>query len=306
MPEVVIAIPTFRRPQGLEKLLRALEKLETGAMVSVVVGDNDANKHEGFDVCERVKTGYRWPLEAIIVSQRGIAQNRNALVERALQNTRAEFIAMVDDDEWPVAHWLDHLLAVQRQTNADAVAGAVLREFETRPGRLAIHCDGISEARGKTGVAHEIDSTANVLIRRSCFDSDSRFDPEFALTGGEDRDFFTRLALEGKRFAWSDEAVVYAYVPTSRSSLAWSLKRAYRAGNSDMRVMLKYGLNFAQMTREIVKIAGAVITAPFAFVLFIADAARSANAIRRAFRAAGKVAAFFGRHYNEYAVVHGK
>ncbi len=306
MSEITVAIPTFRRPQGLEKLLRALEKLDTTATVNVIVGDNDAESHAGLDVCERVKPGYRWPLEAIVVSARGIAQNRNALVEQALKNPRMEFLAMVDDDEWPVAGWLDALLTVQRETGADAVAGAVLREFETDPGRLAAHCDGIAPVRGQTGITHEIDSTANVLVHRSCFDNGRRFDPEFALTGGEDREFFTRLEREGKRFAWSDEAVVYAYVPTSRSSLTWGLKRAYRAGNSDMRVMLKHGLSTAGKARETAKIVGAVVTAPFAFVIFIADAARSANAIRRVFRAAGKVASFFGHHYNEYAVVHGK
>ncbi len=306
MAEVIVAIPTFRRPQGLEKLLRALEKLDTQASVSVLVGDNDAGTCEGRAVCERLRSGYRWPLECIVVSDRGIAQNRNALVEKALTNPRVEFLAMLDDDEWPVAGWLDALLTVQRETGADAVAGSVLREFEdVLPGRFASHCDGIAPVRGQTGPAHEIDSTANVLVSRSCFDG-RRFDPAFALTGGEDRDFFTRLARDGKRFAWSDEAAVYAMVPASRSSLSWGLARAYRAGNSDMRVMLKYGLSIREMTREIVKIVGAVVTAPFAFLIFIADAARSANAIRRVFRAAGKVAAFFGYHYNEYAVVHGK
>jgi len=306
MPEVVIAIPTFRRPQGLEKLLRALEKLETTAIVSVVVGDNDADRHEGFDVCQRLKASYRWPLDPMIVSARGIAQNRNALTERALQNPRMEFIAMLDDDEWPESGWLDALLAVQKQTGADAVAGAVLREFESRPSRLAAHCEELAPVRGTTGPAPEVDSTANVLVHRSCFDGGRRFDPEFALTGGEDRDFFTRLARDGKRFAWSDDAIVHAYVPVSRASFSWCMTRAYRVGNSDMRVMLKYGLSPLQRLREIGKIVAAVITAPIAFLLLLVGAAPSANAVRRLFRAAGKIAAFFGRHYNEYAVVHGK
>jgi hypothetical protein len=160
--------------------------------------------------------------------------------------------------------------------------------------------------RGKTGPTREIDSTANVLVHRSCFDGGRRFDPGFALTGGEDRDFFTGLARAGKRFAWSDDAIVYAYVPSTRASLRWGLKRAYRAGNSDMRVMLKHGMSFGERVREIAKIIGAVVLAPLAYIVFIADASRSANAIRRVFRAAGKTAAFFGRYYNEYAVTHGK
>ena len=60
MSEVVIAIPTFRRPQSLKRLLTAIEKLETKASVLVVVADNDADKHEGLDVCEAMRAaGYR-------------------------------------------------------------------------------------------------------------------------------------------------------------------------------------------------------------------------------------------------------
>lgn len=306
MPEVIVAIPTFRRPQGLEKLLRSLVRLETSAEVSILVADNDVVGQEGHAVCEQLNSGYRWPLECILVEQRGIAQNRNALVERALQNPGIEFIAMLDDDEWPTPVWLDELLSVQGKTGADAVAGSVLREFEIEPGRLALHCDGIAIVRGKTGPTDEISSTANVLMHRSCFEGGRRFDPGFALTGGEDRDFFTRLALAGKRFAWSDDAIVYAYVPATRASLIWALKRAYRAGNSDMRVMLKHGMSFGERTREIAKIISAVVLAPFAYLTFIADPSRSADAIRRVFRAAGKIAALFGRHYNEYAATHGK
>jgi hypothetical protein len=143
-------------------------------------------------------------------------------------------------------------------------------------------------------------------MHRSCFDGGRRFDLRFALTGGEDREFFTRLARAGKNFAWSDDAIVHAWLPATRASLVWALKRAYRAGNSDMRVMLEQGMSFDMRAREIAKIIGAIVLAPFAYVLFIADASRSADAIRRVFRAAGKTAAFFGRYYNEYAVTHGK
>ncbi len=305
MAEVTIAIPTFRRPRGLGKALEALAQLETSHAVRVLVADNDSEKREGFEICQRLTCGYRWPLDAIVVEARGIAQNRNALVETALQGKTMEYIAMFDDDEWPAPGWLDALIDVQRATGADAVAGSVVREFETSPNALARCCDGNTDVRGKTGPAPEIDSTANVLLRRECFEAE-RFDPAFALTGGEDRDFFTRLARTGKRFAFADEAIVHAFVPASRASLTWCLKRAYRVGNSDMRVKLKYGLGAGARAREVATIVGSVAAAPLALAVVFGGHATAANAMRRPFRAAGKVAAFLGRHYNEYAVVHGK
>ncbi len=45
MPKIAVAIPTFRRPRGLERLLMALAQLETSADVEIVVADNDAVAH---------------------------------------------------------------------------------------------------------------------------------------------------------------------------------------------------------------------------------------------------------------------
>src|SRR5215469_1974359 len=110
MPDVVIAIPTFRRPQSLTRLLSALEKLDTTAAVTVVAADNDADRHEGLDVCKAVRArGYRWPLDPFVAPERGIAQVRNALVDRALGHP-CQFVAMLDDDEWPEPGWLDAFL----------------------------------------------------------------------------------------------------------------------------------------------------------------------------------------------------
>src|SRR5580692_8271187 len=167
MVDVIVAIPSFRRPKWLERLLLALEKLETDANVSVLVADNDSEKHEAFDLCARLKAGsYRWPLKSIIVKERGIAQARNALVDHLLTHSNAQFVAMLDDDEWPQPQWLDAFLETQRETQADALHGAVLRVFERAPGRWASNCEGIADLRGATGLIDMIEGTGNVFMRR--------------------------------------------------------------------------------------------------------------------------------------------
>ena len=133
MTDVTVAIATFRRPQGVRRLLEALAKLETTANVFVLVADNEMIRHEGYDVCRSMCVGYRWPLDAFVVRQRGIAQVRNALVMRALQRPKMAFIAMPDDDCAPEPTWLDALLRVQNETGADVVAGAMVPAFEAPP-----------------------------------------------------------------------------------------------------------------------------------------------------------------------------
>lgn len=305
MPNVVVAIPTFRRPQSLTRLLAALEKLDTAAAVTVIVADNDSEKHEGLDACGKL-TAYRWPLDPFIAPERGIANVRNALVERALTH-ECDFIAMLDDDEWPDRLWLDAFLRAQAETGADALHGCILREFETMPGLIAARLDGIKPMHGLTGAVDMIPGTGNVIFRRACFADMPRpcFDPAFALCGGEDSDFFERLRRQGRRFAWSEEAVVHAWVPASRGNLKWALSRAYSVGNSDMRVFLKYPQTAAAHGIELAKIAGALLLSPLLFVILGGVSNRAVDALRKLFRAAGKIAAFRGRHYQEYTVIHG-
>jgi succinoglycan biosynthesis protein ExoM len=308
MPEVTVCIPSFRRPKGLAKLLDALADLQTDARVTVVVADNDSEKHEASDLCAGILSkGYRWPLDCVIATERGIAQARNTLIERALTAHKGEFIAMLDDDEWPSPQWLDAFLRVQKQTNADALHGAVLREFETLPAAAAVDCADMRPWHNPTGVLSMIESTSNILLRRSCLEAMPKpwFDPGFALTGGEDRDFFTRLKARGAVFAWADDATIYAHVPASRATLGWALNRAYRVGNSDMRVFLKYRPRFAARVRELAKIVGVFALSPLMLAASAPVAARRGSALAKVYRAAGKTAALFGRHYNEYAVTHG-
>jgi GT2 family glycosyltransferase len=308
MPEVTVCIPSFRRPKGLAKLLEALGALETVAAVNVVVADNDSQGHEASDLCEAVRSkGYRWPLDCIVVKERGIAQARNALVERALSVHKGDFIAMLDDDEWPSPQWLDEFIRVQKQTGADALHGAVLRDFETAPAVAAMNCADMRPWRNRTGALAMIESTSNIFLRRACLEQmlTPWFDPRFALTGGEDRDFFTRLRASGAKFAWADEAVIHAHVPASRATLGWALRRAYRVGNSDMRVFLKYRPKLGARGRELAKIAGVFVLSPMMLVISAPIPARRGSALAKLCRAAGKTAALFGRHYNEYAVTHG-
>ncbi len=63
-------------------------------------------------LCTRIAPFYRWKLDGFIAKDRGIAQARNALTERLLK-TNAQFVAMLDDDEWPEAGWLDAYLHTQ-------------------------------------------------------------------------------------------------------------------------------------------------------------------------------------------------
>ena len=123
--DVTICIPTFRRPKSLKRLLDAIAALKTRARLSVLVADNDAQCPCRLRPGNGVAPGYRWPLTAVIAQQRGIAQVRNTLIADALPQ-QARFIAMIDDDEWPVPRLDRPLPGLRRETGADVLQGSIL------------------------------------------------------------------------------------------------------------------------------------------------------------------------------------
>jgi succinoglycan biosynthesis protein ExoM len=296
---VVICIPTFKRPKMLRRLLHAIAALKTTAAISVLVADNDAEGHAGHDLCNAL-TSYPWPLTAVIAQKRGIAQVRNTLIEQALK-TDARFIAMIDDDEWPQADWIDQFLACAHQTQADVLQGSILFGY----GEAA---DGHGDIRRPTGPIAMLQGAGNLLIRRAVLEEmgSAWFDPAFALSGGEDRDFFVRLQRAGKRFAWADEARAHGDVPETRATLSWLLARAYSVGNSDMRVLLKHRPGLLRLAVEVLKIMASLLLSPLAAVILAASPNRRAIPLQKLFRAAGKLGAMAGSRYNEYAVIHGE
>jgi succinoglycan biosynthesis protein ExoM len=307
MAEIVVAIPTYRRPRSLMRLLKALEGLQTDAAVAVIVADNDADRQQGYEVClELSAKGYRWPLAPVLALERGIAQARNVLVAHALKDPDVRHIAMIDDDEWPSPQWLGELMRVRDETGADAVGGTIL--FEPAPRRWAAGFDGVASIRRPTGPVEMLEGAGNILIARRCLErmGGAWFDPAFALSGGEDRDFFERIKESGGTFAWSDEGVAYTLVPPGRASLRWTLKRAYGIGNADMRVFLKHHHRPGARLWAGAKVAAALLLSPLLFVMLAAVPNRAADVLRRLWRNAGKLSALFGRHYNGYAVTHGE
>jgi len=68
------------------------------------------------------------------------------------------------------------------------------------------------------------------------------FRPEFG-TGGEDKDFFMRVAQHGCVFVWSNEAITYETVPPCRYTRRYMIKRALLRGRNSLKLPVgRFGL----------------------------------------------------------------
>ncbi|KTQ76028.1 hypothetical protein NS226_23295 [Aureimonas ureilytica] len=84
MTDLVIGIPTFRRPALLTKLLESLRPEIAGRMVTVLVADNDCDPAiEALVAAFPREEGQRFVY--VPVSERGLSPVRNSLVDAALR-----------------------------------------------------------------------------------------------------------------------------------------------------------------------------------------------------------------------------
>ena len=227
----VIAIPTYRRPVRLERLLQSLEPSLRSTPARVIVGDN-ACQSEAADVVARFTA--RWPDTTYLpVPERGISSNRNALIEAFLSVPGTpQWLLMVDDDLTVPETWLRLMLDCAAGYDVDVVAAPYTLPSET--GRFVIDQSiFVRRPRRPTGPCEPVASAGNILLSRRLLagDSNLRFRAEYGLSGGEDYDFFRAASVAGARFAWCDEALAYEEVDPKRLKVAAILMRYYSTGN---------------------------------------------------------------------------
>ena len=257
LPHITVCVCTFRRTDLLRRLFTELEKQETANAFtfSITVVDNDAAGSARATVEECARESGRETHYSVEPLQ-GIARARN----RALANSRGEYIAFIDDDEYPTPRWLSLLLAACRGRDVSGVLGPVLPHFPTPPPGWILRGGMFDRPRHSTGFQIGLADarTGNVLLDRKLIVDAEPFDVRFAL-GGEDVDFFRRKMAEGRRFIWCDEAIVYETVPESRCTRGYQLRRALLRGHN----------SWQQRAGRARKLATSIVALPLYTVLLL-------------------------------------
>ena len=193
---------------------------------SIVVADNDKLESAKPLVGEFAKL-MTVPIKYCVEPRQNIALARN----RAVENATGDYIAFVDDDEFPTNRWLLALLQACSQYGVDGVVGTAKPLFEGTPPKWVVK--GRLYERPAYPSGFVIDwrkgRTGNLLLKAGLFKpGEPAFRPEF-LTG-EDHDFFRRKMEEGHAFAWCNEALTYEAIPASRWKRSFMLRRALFRG----------------------------------------------------------------------------
>jgi len=218
------------RPRLVGQLLTSLAaQTFPVAKFEVIVVDND-NSESAQATVQRAILAYpdlriRYAVEVV----RGISYARN----KAVSLSTGELIAFIDDDESASSNWLNDLVAALRTHDADAVLGPVIPKFPPGSRAWVLRTGFFERPRFSTGtlVGSHQGRTGNAIVKASVAKSRAplTFDAKFALSGGEDYEFFKWLEEKGGRVIWCDSAIVWEEVPLSRQTVRYMLLRSYRS-----------------------------------------------------------------------------
>src|SRR6266480_976888 len=127
---ISVCICTYRRPEFLKRLLEELGRQDTGGLFtySIVVADNDQHQ-SAKEVVSHFAAGSSVSINYCVEARQNIALARNKAIECA----SGDFVAFIDDDEFPTRRWLLTLFTACHEYNVDGVLGPVKPHFCEEP-----------------------------------------------------------------------------------------------------------------------------------------------------------------------------
>lgn len=229
-----IAVCTFRR-EALSETLASLARLivPPGVRLGVIVADNDIEPSARARV-EACRPALSMDVQYVHCPAGNISIARNA----CLDQSTADYLAFVDDDETVEPQWLDRLLAEAEKAGADVVLGPVRALYA--PDAPDWMRRGDFHSTHPVWVNGEIRTgyTCNALLRLAAPSiTGRRFDRALGRSGGEDTDFFTQVHAAGGRIAFAGDAFVNEPVPPARAKFGWLARRRLRMGQTHGRLL---------------------------------------------------------------------
>ena len=229
-PHITVCICTYKRAASLKRLLMEVSQQETEGCFtfSVVVADNDP-ECSGEATVDEIRRTTSLLVNYCVEPTPGIAPTRN----RAIANADGDYVAFIDDDEFPIRRWLLILFETCVSYKVDGVFGPVKRYFDERPPAWLQKSRFYDRRVNPTGMRVEWTEarTGNVLIKRQVLFADPvPFRTEFRV--GEDQDFFRRRMEAGCVFVWCAEAEAFEVIPPERWKRVYLMKKALLRGAS--------------------------------------------------------------------------
>lgn len=262
-PHICVCVCTFKRPDLLRVLLEKLKVQQTNDnfSFSINIVDNDSNA-TAREVVDTFALASNIPVKFQIEPRQNISLARNMAVATAQGN----FLAFIDDDEYPGPCWLLTMLQAIEKYHVAGSVGPVKPHFDKGAPSWLVRsgiCNRSSHPTGTIFSSGEL-RTGNAMLSSAVFEGmGSPFLPEKGKTGGEDDDFFMRAMKRGNRFVWCEEAPVYEIVYPDRWKRMYYVKRNFLIGALTGNQMRKKPIkNLPSLTKSLAFLVFSFALAP--------------------------------------------
>lgn len=251
MLDFTVAIPTYN---GAERLPQVLEKVRSQIQTEslkweVIVIDNNSS-----DNTEEIIENYQetWPrsipLKYVLESEQGAAFARL----RAVKEAKGEYIAFLDDDNWPEPNWLISAYSFCKEhPQAGAIGGQIHANYEIPPPEnfkpiepfLAIREHGSQPFRFDAANLR-LPPAASLIVRKQAWQES--VPPRPSLTGklpglliqGDDYEPLLYLHKHGWEIWYNPEMHTYHQIPKWRLEKDYLLKLAQGCGLATCKLLM--------------------------------------------------------------------
>ena len=241
--KILIAIPTYQRPELLKNLLEKLCDIELQPEIELklIIIDNS-----NLELNKKLVTQIKLPFKADYIAhdKNGVVHSRNLALQMAKQY---DALCFLDDDDYPQPDWLIKLLIEYKNSRADIILG--MRKFFLADNSTSWYRHNIFQEvtkfskpkiRTKYGVRLQKGGTGNILLGERILQSDLQFDQRFNFIGSEDLDFFIRAEQQGFKISYALDSVVNCLIRAEETSKAGYRRRAKQFGNSLSHLLAKH------------------------------------------------------------------
>ncbi|MEP7455802.1 glycosyltransferase [Phyllobacterium sp. SB3] len=302
--EVVVTLPTFKRPDHLLKTLTSLKAQITDRAFAIIVMENEAEKREGAAAAAPLFESGEYRGLLIIAHDRGNCNAYNAGWQTALQIfPNFKSLVVIDDDEIADPHWLENLCKTRELYSVDFVGGPQIPMFAKPEHQIWASHPVFSPHYDTTGRVPIIYSSGNLLVGRNVLEAMPFpfLDLTFNFMGGGDSDFISRSVVKGFKIAWCAEAPVYETVPARRVEANWIRARALRNGVISSLIEKRKRANepFGKL-KTVLKSLALLAVSPFRAVMKTVQTGSLSIGVYQIYIGLGRVLAEFGYSNEQY------
>lgn len=214
-PIISVVVPTYRRPDLLQKCLQALLKQTLDCTCYEIVVADDAPCETTCCLVSNLAAAYRWPVIRYLPVK---GEKHGPAVARNLgwQAAKGEIIAFTDDDCLPAVDWLEIGLNVLSKPEVAGASGRVVVPMPACPTDFQ---------RSFGGLEQSLFVTANCFYRKSVLEAVNGFDEQFRLAWREDSDLYFRVLEAQHQLIRVPEAIVVHPVRAGQWGISLKLQR---------------------------------------------------------------------------------